>query len=40
LLEWAARLRCGSLRWSQVALDEGKLHVRRAKGSDSGVHPL
>src|SRR5204863_5434943 len=28
------------LRWSQVALDEGKLHVRRAKGSDSGVHPL
>jgi type 1 fimbriae regulatory protein FimE len=29
-----------SLRWSQVALDEGKLHVRRAKGSDSGVHPF
>ena len=29
-----------SLRWSAVALDEGKLHVRRAKGSDSGVHPL
>jgi site-specific recombinase XerD len=28
------------LRWTQVALDEGKIHVRRAKGSDSGVHPL
>ena len=28
------------LRWTQLALDEGKLHVRRAKGSDDGTHPL
>ena len=28
------------LRWSQVALDEAKLHVRRAKGGDPGAHPL
>jgi type 1 fimbriae regulatory protein FimB/type 1 fimbriae regulatory protein FimE len=29
-----------SLRWSQVALNDGKLHIRRAKGGDSGVHPI
>ena len=29
-----------SLRWNQVDLDAGKLHVRRAKSGDPGTHPL
>jgi site-specific recombinase XerD len=28
------------LRWTQVDLDGGKLHVARLKGSDDSVHPL
>ncbi len=30
---------CG-LRWDQVELDSGRLHVRRAKGGIDNVHPL
>src|SRR3984957_18115147 len=30
---------CG-LRWDQVELDGGRLHVRRAKGGIDNVHPL
>ena len=29
-----------SLRWSQIKLAEGKIHINRVKGSDSGVHFL
>lgn len=29
-----------SLRWDQVELDAGRLHVRRAKGGVDNVHPL
>jgi integrase len=28
------------LRWDQVRLDEGEMHVRRAKRSKPGTHPL
>ncbi len=28
------------LRWSQVDLDNGRLHVRRVKNGDPAVHPL
>ncbi len=30
---------CG-LRWDQIDLDSGRLHVRRAKGGIDNVHPL
>ena len=30
---------CG-LRWDQIELDGGRLHVRRAKGGIDNVHPL
>ena len=30
---------CG-LRWDQIELDSGRLHVRRAKGGIDNVHPL
>jgi integrase len=30
---------CG-LQWTEVELDTGRLHVRRAKGGHTGVHPL
>jgi hypothetical protein len=30
---------CG-LRWDQIDLDTGRLHVRRAKGGIDNVHPL
>jgi type 1 fimbriae regulatory protein FimB/type 1 fimbriae regulatory protein FimE len=30
---------CG-LRWDQVDLNSGRLHVRRAKGGIDNVHPL
>ena len=29
-----------SLRWDQIELDSGRLHVRRAKGGIDNVHPL
>jgi site-specific recombinase XerD len=29
-----------SLRWDQVELDRGRIHVRRAKGGIDNVHPL
>ena len=29
-----------SLRWDQIELDGGRLHVRRAKGGIDNVHPL
>src|SRR5262249_36904329 len=29
-----------SLRWDQVDLDAGRLHVRRTKGGIDNVHPL
>jgi type 1 fimbriae regulatory protein FimE len=29
-----------SLRWSQVDLKHGRLHVNRAKGGQEAVHPL
>jgi type 1 fimbriae regulatory protein FimB/type 1 fimbriae regulatory protein FimE len=30
---------CG-LRWDQIELNTGRLHVRRAKGGIDNVHPL
>jgi type 1 fimbriae regulatory protein FimB/type 1 fimbriae regulatory protein FimE len=30
---------CG-LRWDQIDLNSGRLHVRRAKGGIDNVHPL
>jgi type 1 fimbriae regulatory protein FimB/type 1 fimbriae regulatory protein FimE len=29
-----------ALRWAQIDLDAGRLHVARLKGSDDSVHPL
>ena len=29
-----------AVQWSEVELDAGRLHVRRAKGGLTGVHPL
>jgi hypothetical protein len=29
-----------SVQWSEVELDAGRLHIRRAKGGHHGVHPL
>lgn len=29
-----------SLRWSQVELEQARIHIKRLKGSNSGVHPL
>ena len=29
-----------SVQWSEVELDAGRLHIRRAKGGLTGVHPL
>jgi type 1 fimbriae regulatory protein FimB/type 1 fimbriae regulatory protein FimE len=29
-----------ALRWAQIALEAGRLHVARLKGSDDSVHPL
>src|SRR5262245_39225610 len=29
-----------SLRWSQIDLQHGRLHVNRAKGGQESVHPL
>ncbi len=29
-----------ALKWSQVELEEGRIHISRLKGSNSGVHPM
>jgi type 1 fimbriae regulatory protein FimE len=28
------------LKWSQVELEEARIHINRLKGSNSGVHPM
>jgi len=43
LIAYRHGLRVGelcALRWDQVDLKQGRLHVNRLKGSESGVHPL
>jgi type 1 fimbriae regulatory protein FimE len=43
LIAYRHGLRVGELcamRWDQVDLKQGRLHVNRLKGSESGVHPL
>ena len=37
---WAARAELCSLRWAQIDLKHGRLHVNRAKGGIESVHPL
>jgi len=29
-----------ALKWSQVELEEARIHINRLKGSNSGVHPM
>ena len=39
----SARLRASelvALRWDDINLQAGKLHVRRSKGGETSVHPL
>jgi site-specific recombinase XerD len=29
-----------SLKWNQIELEEARIHIKRLKGSNSGVHPM
>ena len=43
LMLWRHGLRCGeaaSIEWPDIDLDDGRIYIRRLKGSRSGEHPL
>ena len=43
LMMWRHGLRCGeaaAIEWPDIDLDDGRIYIRRLKGSRSGEHPL